>query len=252
MTLFTTFKKKLKRILPNKVINFYNKYSTHKINKLIENYSNKEKFNYIYKKNLWGKNQEYLKSDFFSGDGSYNKHITVPYIKTINELFNQINPKSIVDLGCGDFNIGKNFTSKINKFYAIDIVKDLINYNKKKFYNFKNVEFLCLDVTKDKLPEADVCFLRQILQHLSNQDIFLLLKNIKGKYKYLIVTEHLPSEFFTPNKDMNTSFTIRLTKNSGIILDKDPFRLSYNNKRELLNTDAFPDNGVINTTIYYL
>ena len=252
MTLFINLKKNLKKIIPNKIINLYNKFYSYKTNKVIKNFSNKDKFNYIYKKALWGKNLKSPDSDFFSGDGSYNKHIIDPYIKVVNEASNQINPKSLVDLGCGDFNIGKNFVSKINKFYAIDIVNDLINYNKSKFDYLKNVEFLCLDIINDKLPKADVCLLRQVLQHLSNQDIFSLLKNIKGKYKYLIVTEHLPSESFTANKDMNTSFTIRIFDNSGIVLDSEPFNLNYNNKKELLSTKAFPDKGIINTTIYFL
>ena len=37
---------------------------------------------------------------------------------------------------------------------------------------------------------------RQVLQHLSNNDIKLFLKNIKYKCKFLIVTEHYTSKKF--------------------------------------------------------
>ena len=68
MTLFINLKKNLKKIIPNKIINLYNKFYSYKTNKVIKNFSNKDKFNYIYKKALWGKNLKSPDSDFFSGD----------------------------------------------------------------------------------------------------------------------------------------------------------------------------------------
>ena len=38
--------------------------------------------------------------------------------------------KSIIDLGCGDFNVGKDIYKHVHKYYAYDIVPDLIKTNK--------------------------------------------------------------------------------------------------------------------------
>jgi hypothetical protein len=36
--------------------------------------------------------------------------VTAPYIKEVKNLLADLNKPVIVDLGCGDFNVGKNFT----------------------------------------------------------------------------------------------------------------------------------------------
>ena len=38
----------------------------------------------------------------------------------------------VVDLGCGDFVIGSKLRKFCNKYIAVDIVDELINFNKKK------------------------------------------------------------------------------------------------------------------------
>jgi len=65
------------------------------------------------------------------------------------------------------------------------------------------------------LPKADCVILRQVLQHLSNEEI----KNILAKlynYKYLILTEHLPLRDFIPNEDIISGQGIRIKHNSGV------------------------------------
>ena len=46
----------------------------------------------------------------------------------------------VIDYGCGDFNVGKNFINEVKTYYAYDVVDNLIKYNKKKF-KFKNLHF---------------------------------------------------------------------------------------------------------------
>ena len=160
-----------------------------------------------------------------------------------------------VDLGCGDFSIGSEIRKYCGKYIAIDIFDDLIDYNK-KFYKNYDVDFKVLDITKDELPKGDICFLRQVLQHLSNENIKKFLNQMKGKYKYLVLTEHLPNKkIFKSNKDIITGPEIRLYKNSGVILTESPFNLkpiheisSFNiSSKEIVGFE-----GVLNTKIYQL
>ena len=75
----------------------------------------------------------------------------------------------------------------------------MIEQNKKKFFAL-NVDFRVLDIARDALPSGDICFVRQVLQHLSNFHIQEFLKLMSDKYKYLVITEHLPDKsgkFFT-------------------------------------------------------
>ncbi|MES2590069.1 MAG: class I SAM-dependent methyltransferase [Bacteroidota bacterium] len=183
----------------------------------------------IYEKNLWGDNQ----SAFFSGVGSHDSEIVKPYLEAVILFLQSFNePLSVCDLGCGDFNVGKELVKHTKKYWAIDIVQELIDYNKEKFKEDK-LEFMCLDISIDNLPKADCIILRQVLQHLSNNEILCILNKLKD-YKYLILTEHLPSGEFTANKDIISGQGIRLKKQSGVKLTSAPFNLKVKEEKELL------------------
>ena len=90
----------------------------------------KDVMNQIYKMKLWG-GKEF---DFYSGIGSHSKKIVDPYIDAVLLFLTSFNhPLVVCDLGCGDFNIGKEFVKHTKQYIAIDIVESLINRNKKKF-----------------------------------------------------------------------------------------------------------------------
>ena len=171
------------------------------------------------------------------------------FIKFILSLPNKPN---VVDLGCGDFVIGSKIRRLCNNYIAIDIFDQLIDYNKKK-YKELNVDFRVLDITSDELPSADICFVRQVLQHLSNQSILQFLEAIKNKYKYLIITEHLPSSnFFKANLDKPTGPDTRLFDKSGVILTKPPFNLKVIEDIDICETRSDSIEGVVKTKLLQL
>jgi len=200
----------------------------------------------IYEKGFWGKK---LSSKFYSGDGSHLSYITEPYLKAVTSFLKSFKtPLSICDLGCGDFNIGKEFVPFSNKYIGIDIVQSLIDYNTVNFI-YPNLEFRCLDISKDVLPQADCAIVRQVLQHLSNKEIVNVLKKL-SKYKYVILTEHLPVGNFTANKDVITSLGIRLKKQSGVVISLPPFNFKIVSEKQLSSVFLEDNKGVIVTTLY--
>lgn len=207
----------------------------------------KDAMNQIYERHLWGGN-EY---DFYSGTGSHKPEIINPYLDTLIAFLKAHNPLlAVCDLGCGDFNIGKHLTEYTKKYMAVDIVENLINRNK-KHYKEKNLEFSCLDIAKDKLPLGDCIILRQVLQHLSNAEIKKVVEKLTH-YKYIILTEHLPLNDFTPNKDIISGQGIRLKQNSGVNVLEAPFYLKIK-EQNILNTHVVEKNkGQIVTVLYKL
>jgi hypothetical protein len=201
--------------------------------------------NQIYDMKLWG-GKEF---DFYSGEGSHHPKIIKPYLEQVISFLKSHNNNLIIcDLGCGDFNIGKHLIKHSKKYIAIDIVEKLIERNKKLF-NADNLEFNCMDITRDKLPQGDCVILRQVLQHLSNAEIQNLIKKLTG-YKYIILTEHLPFGNFTPNKDIISGQGIRLKQNSGVSILEAPFSLNVE-EENLLNAYFLEnDKGQIITTLY--
>jgi len=214
---------------------------------IIFNSLNRESlFNIVYKRNFWniGKNEQ-----FYSGIGSRDERIIKPYIKKIENIIKNKKYK-ILDLGTGDFNVSKKLCKHAKYFYGIDIVKPLIVRNKEKFKG-KNLKFLHLDICKDKLPDADVYILRQVLQHLSNNEIKLILKKIYKKNKIFIITEHLPGKKFIPNVDIKRCIVTRTVINSGVIIDMHPFNFKYKKKKKLLEVVSYPDLDKIITYQYF-
>ena len=202
-------------------------------------------FSKIYNDGLWNKKS----SNFNSGPGSHNKELVIPFLEFVNCFIINKKIKTIVDLGCGDFNIGKNIYKNTNQYYAIDIVPDLIDHNKKLFKDSK-IKFECNDFINDPIPEADCVILRQVLQHLDNQSIIKILKKIK-LYKYAIITEHIPKNNFVPNIDKKTGPTTRVEFNSGIDIEIEPFNFNYITKEEI-NLEDNELGGIHKTVIYTL
>jgi len=205
----------------------------------------KDVMNQIYEMNLWGGNE----FDFYSGIGSHDPKIIDPYLKNLIAFLESYNTSLVVcDLGCGDFNIGKHLTKYSKKYIAIDIVENLINRNK-ELYKADNLEFYCLDITKDALPTGDCIILRQVLQHLSNTEIQKVIKKIVT-YKYIILSEHIPLDNFTPNKDIISGQGIRIKQNSGVNILEPPFNLKIKDQKQLGEHLLENEKGRIVTTLF--
>jgi hypothetical protein len=199
----------------------------------------------IYEKHLWGG----IEFDFYSGEGSHNLKITSPYIDAVTGFLKSQNSSlTVCDLGCGDFNIGKHFVEYTHKYIGIDIVESLIERNK-AIFKADNLEFHCLDISKDELPKADCVILRQVLQHLSNPEINNVINKL-ANYKYIILTEHVPLGDFEPNKDIITGQGIRLKQNSGVDILTSPFNLEIIEEVMRLNIVLESNRDCIATSIY--
>ena len=201
----------------------------------------------VYELKLWGGNN----SNFYSGSGSHEIEIVKPYITAVTSFLRSFKTSiSVCDLGCGDFNVGKELVVYTKKYVAIDIVAPLIAFNKEKFKE-PNLEFYCLDIAVADFPSGDCAIIRQVLQHLSNAEVQAIVNKL-ANFKYLILTEHLPKGDFIPNKDILSGQGIRLKKKSGINLLAPPFHLKVKEEKQLI---AFPlegNKGILVTTLYVL
>ncbi len=201
----------------------------------------------VYEMRLWGDDN----AAFYSGEGSHLPEIVDPYVAVVTSFLKSFkNPLEVCDLGCGDFNVGKELVKHTKKYIGVDIVSELINYNKQKFKQ-DNLEFQCLDIAVDELPSADCAIVRQVLQHLSNNEVQQILRKL-GSFRYVIITEHLPIGHFIPNMDIISGQGIRLKKHSGLNLLAPPFNFRVQEKKQLLCSTPLDGKGVIETTLYKL
>lgn len=180
-------------------------------------------FGAIYAHQAWG-NLRNGPRKFFSGIGSHAPGAVRPYISAVTQFLRSLDDKpDVVDIGCGDFNVGSHIYPACGRYLAVDVVPDLIAHNAEQFAE-TGVRFAQLDITRDKPPSADIYFIREVFQHLSNAQIARALANIEGRFKYLVFTEAVPTAAFTPNLDKTSGEEARLYVNgSGVVLTAPPF-----------------------------
>jgi SAM-dependent methyltransferase len=206
-----------------------------------------EIFSTVYEQSIWGHKAD---GGFFSGNGSHTPEVVSPYVRAVCEfLASFAEPPSVVDLGCGDFNVGRQIRPLCGQYVACDVVPALIARNQRLFAEMQ-VDFRCVDIVGDELPDGRVAFLRQVLQHLRNDQILSVIQKLK-KFNYLVLTEHLPMrDRFVPNREKPTGPGIRLGVRSGVVLTAPPFNLPFQSK---LNVCAVVEQfSLISTTIYQL
>ena len=210
----------------------------------------KDVFTKIYQEGAWGKGDG-PDQKYFSGSGSHENSITHPYINAVRKMLASYHHKpNVVDLGCGDFHVGSLIRDLCGVYTACDIVEPLIAYNRDKYEDL-DVNFKVLDLTSEIPPDGEVVFIRQVFQHLSNEQIKQALLNIAGKYKYLVVSEHLPSQpKFAHNLNKPAGSNTRLSVNSGVVLTSAPFNLKPTESHCLCEV---PEQvGVVRTHLYKL
>ena len=212
--------------------------------------SNQEIFEEIYTNKIWGESPNNTDA-FFSGGGSHGEEIVNSYVKNVKKFLSSLKNKPvIVDIGCGDFNIGKKFLPLATQYVGCDVVPSLIDFNIKT-HRHKNLSFIHLDAVKDELPRGEVAIIRQVLQHLSNAQIKSILRKIAPTYDYLILTEHLPKkENFVANVDIPVGHLIRANVNSGLDIEKPPFNFKTKSKRII--DEIYHSGGKIQTIVYEL
>jgi SAM-dependent methyltransferase len=211
-----------------------------------------EIFTTVYRNQLWGapKPWQSRRARFFSGPGSHARAVVKPYISAVRRFLKANPGLDAVDLGCGDFNVGRQLRPLCNRYVACDIVPDLIEYNRGSFSKM-DVDFRCVNIVSEALPEGDVVFLRQVLQHLDNKQIGSLVSKLAHSYTFLILTEHLPSKSqFVPNLDHTSGSGLRLSHDSGVVLTAAPFNLAVKSQHRLCAIEQF--GGLIVTDLYEL
>lgn len=186
---------------------------------------------------------------WYSGSGSHDEDIIRPYINLLTALIKNNDISSIVDIGCGDFHIMQQVLAawpEVDHYVGVDVVDGLVARNQEKF-GTERIQFVALDASDDRveLPHAELCIVRQVLQHLDNAAIGRVVTKLRP-FRYVLVTEHIyEGEGVIYNLDKPANGDIRLSRLSGVYLEKPPYNLPL---IHLLKCKQL--GGVIRTSIF--
>lgn len=246
---FMTNHKKIPRNLPRKLVAAFQR----RLRDWVNTRRDAEGvFTEIYQKNIWGG----APGAICSGGGSHDVQVAEAYISMMHAQAKENHFSSLVfvDLGCGDMAIGRKLIPLCREFVGVDVVAYVINHHQQELGSDR-VRFVHADMTKDELPDGDVCLIRQVFQHLSNDQIAAVLPKLR-KFQHVYITEHIPSSNdWVPNHDKLHGANIRLVYGSGIDVTAAPFGINSKEVKVVLDVacDANGhqgDAGIIRTILY--
>jgi hypothetical protein len=236
--------------LPSGVLAAYRKYKAARLDRRERRMSTEEVFTRIYVHNRWAG-----PGPFFSGSGSHERTIVAPYVTAVRRELARLGAATLtaVDLGCGDFSIGRQLASECRRYIGVDIVAPLIDHNRATF-GTERIAFQHANIIEDELPAGDVCFVRQVFQHLSNEQILAVLPKL-ARYRWCFVTEHhpTPGRLRRANLDKRQGADIRVYRGSGVFLELPPFNVPRERYRLIVEVRGqMPENvdpGIIRTFV---
>lgn len=135
-------------------------------------------FSQIYDRNSWGRG---------SGPGSSPENTKSYRIVLQHHINDKSNIQSIVDLGCGDWQIMSLIQIPENKKYlGLDVVPSVIERNKAE-YRKENVDFQLIQDLSE-IPSGDLLIVKDVIQHWPNEQIHEFVKTVLPKFKYALIT----------------------------------------------------------------
>jgi hypothetical protein len=156
----------------------------------------KARFQAIYDAGVWQHGDDGTPG---SGFGS-SLSATSTLRQILPSLLHEIGAQTLLDVGCGDF-FWMQHVNLAQIYLGVDVVETVIEDNRKRFETPRR-KFLALNAIVDDLPAADVVISREILFHLSFDDIDRLLRNILSKERsYILATSDRQTSF---NSDIPT------------------------------------------------
>jgi len=238
-------KRLVRPLVPPPVLHAWRRYTAARIDRRFSGSTPAEVFATVYREGLWGATAD---GEYCSGTGSHEDAIVRPYLAGVRAFLAEFPGLSVgVDLGCGDFHVGSQLVGSFREFIAVDVVPELIERNAREFRH-PHTSFRCIDIVGEELPRADVAFLRQVLQHLSNAQVVAVVPKLY-QYRWLVVTEHLPSSLsFQANRDKPIGPGVRERFGSGLVLTAPPFNLRASEQRQLCTVACSA--GTIQTIAY--
>jgi 2-polyprenyl-3-methyl-5-hydroxy-6-metoxy-1,4-benzoquinol methylase len=153
--------------------------------------SNAEVFSKIYKEDLWHGG---------SGVGSKLENVK-EYVEVLQKYIDKPEVKTVLDLGCGDWQFSKFLDLSSVSYLGVDVVESVIESNSTS-YSASNIKFISRDITTYEVPKADLIICKDVLQHLCNKDVVNILVKIITSSKFSLITNDFNPDN-TENKDID-------------------------------------------------
>jgi len=94
---------------------------------------------------------------------------------------------SIVDIGCGDWQFLRFVNLAGVRYHGFDVVESVIERNR-RLYAAENISFDMIPDDFDDVPLADLLIMKDVLQHLSNEEILRHRDGLFSRFPKCLLT----------------------------------------------------------------
>ncbi len=127
-------------------------------------------------------------SDWSGGSGPGSEPFyNIAYCAFLESFLIQNRVCYVDDIGCGDWSFSRYVRFEGITYRGFDIAPSIIERNAAKF-TAPNVSFQVMPDDKAAVPGADLLIMKDVLQHLSDEEIFDFQQRVFPKYEYCLIT----------------------------------------------------------------
>lgn len=150
----------------------------------------KKRFEEIYFTNEWL---------YGSGEGSLPAN-TIGYRRFLESFMKRFQVRSVIDLGCGDWQFSRLIDWSAVEYDGYEIVADLVTINNLRFGTPKTRFHVAPDDWSD-LPSAQLLIVKDVLQHWSERSILEFLPHLR-RFEHCLITNCVNPRGPTSNHDI--------------------------------------------------
>jgi SAM-dependent methyltransferase len=149
-----------------------------------------------------------------SGEGS-TVEATSEYRRILERMLGASDVRSVVDVGCGDWQFSGLVDWRDKSYLGIDVVPELVERNAVRAS--RGFRFLCADARTSEIPRADLLVVKDVLQHWPLADISAFVDRNRRRCRYLLLTNdvasiHCPPELLNSECALGAWRTIDLER----------------------------------------
>jgi SAM-dependent methyltransferase len=104
-----------------------------------------------------------------SGGGS-DAYWTIEYRAFLDRFLHLNNIRTIIDIGCGDWQFSRFLNLDGRRYYGFDVVPSVVERNRQR-YGSETITFDLMPTDFSVLPQADLLIMKDVLQHLPDAEI---------------------------------------------------------------------------------
>ena len=137
-----------------------------------------------------------------SGSGS-SVEFNRDYIPWLRGFFKEYGVHSVVDIGCGDFRCGPAIYDGLDiEYTGLDVYEPMLETLRAQHPSRRFITQDCF--TNRNLPSADICIMKDILQHWTTAEIYNFIDFLVASKLYKIILIVNCSRQKKNNKDIRT------------------------------------------------